>query len=188
MPVRLTAALLLALTAAAGPARAGFAGQTVGATYNFPDLATVNNNLGAAVVGAGVEFTQPLAALVFLDLSDTNILITSNVSPPAAFITFTGSVDFNGFVFRDVNGTIPAITGADVNPATTARSGLAPVVTFDADRVFVNLRGVNFAPGEQVLIDVRFAPSAVPAPPAVLIAGIGLLALVGVRRIRPRAA
>jgi hypothetical protein len=177
--------IALALTT---PARAGFLGNTVGATFNDPDLATVFANLGTAVVGPGIEFPNAAPFGAFgLDLSDTNIRIAVT-DPTNLRFTFAANA-FNGYVFTSVGGTIPAITGVSVNPETNLAGFTASRLTFDANHIMVNLSGLvfigplNTLPLSVVSIDVQFAPTAVPAPPTLLLGLVGV-GCAGVARLR----
>src|SRR5690349_4958824 len=95
------------------------------------------------------------------------------------------TVPFNGFRLTDVNGTIPAFTsftmGANTGLLTETYGN--PVLTFDADNLYVNWRSIGFQPG---ITEFQVGVNAVPEPEnyAMLLAGMTLLGFRLARRTR----
>lgn len=178
---RIFAAAFLAVSSIA--AQAGFLGNTVEARAYFPNLPPGNTTNGGpvqAVVGAGVEFSNGQFTPFFgptFDFADTSITITQ---------TLTGhqGATFNGWSFFDVFSTIDSIVGVDILSDNTGFfSGDPSRIFFDADHVFVNFQALSFSVGApEIVLGVRFASNQVPEPESLALVGLGLLALVGVRR------
>ncbi|MAC32594.1 MAG: hypothetical protein CME38_03180 [Haliea sp.] len=159
-----------------GQAVASFDGQNVQGDYFFPNLATTLNPPVSAIVGPGIEFNDFPSGdqRTDVDISANNILITY-ISGPSSWT----SADFNGAVFSDPDGTIPAITGVSINPATTMVGLDASRVSFDADSVSINWNGLNFDVDTIVSLDVQFGATATPAPVPTLPLGLLFLLAAG---------
>lgn len=147
---------------------ASFDGQTVRASYFFPDNSTLIDQQDATV-GPGVEFPNFPAVdpRTNVDISATNILITYNSAS-----SWTTAA-FNGPVFQDL-GTAPPITGVTINAATNM-AGLDPSrISFDADSISINWNGLPFDTTTIVSLDVTFAA----APGALAVPALGQMTLV----------
>jgi hypothetical protein len=81
---------------------------------------------------------------------------------------------FNGFVF-DFDGA-PTITGVSLDGTST----YSPVVTFDANTVFVNEAGVTLVPGSHLLVNIAAVPE--PEAYAMMLGGLAWLAVMARRR------
>ena len=164
---------------------AGFLGNQVGAQTLMPTIGTVSQDLGTAIVGAGIEF--PLS-VISSDLTDNQIHIFVSANTPTA--TF-GAASFFGFRFYDAGGTVPDITGLSINGSTNLAGLDASRLTFDTNNIFINLQGLTFQgptstqPLTNLLLDVQFA--AVPEPSTMTLLGCGLaLGMIKMRRRETR--
>lgn len=173
-------AATLAATLAPQPAAAQLAGETIGAQYLFPDLASIIIDFPAAVVGAGVEFNAINQSQV--DVADASLTISS---VPGQGPTQLLPAAFNGYRIYDVGGTLPGFVTVTVNAATNLPGFDATRVSFDADNVFVNLQDLVLLPGEIVLLDIGFA-STVPEPATVGLVATGLVVVGAAARRRRR--
>ena len=146
-------------------------GQTVRATYEFDDLGELYAGPVDVVVGPPVELPN-FALFADVDLSDTNILFAANRHAGV------NDVNFDGFHFFDVLGTIPAFTslGVSLNPATNYEGFVASRITFDADNIWVNVANLPGVQGQVISIDLAADVAAVPEPSTLLLLGAGLLA------------
>ena len=169
------AAVIVALHAIAATAHAGFVGHTVHLDFRLPDFATVNFDFGNAVVGPGVEFNTSAAAIDLTDLQ-----ISFDFVGPGAFVALG---PFNGFKFNDALGTIPDITAVSIN-SNNMGGFTASDVSFDANNIFLNFNSTGFDASTLVVLDVAFAPSAVPAPASLMLVALGLIGITAARRWR----
>lgn len=150
----LSMALVVACLAVASTVHASLLdGQTV-ATTNFhgtaPETTLVIGPV-ESVVGPGVELTDfGWSGFVRIDFSDTNILITLTIDQPFGY--------FELLRFVDSKGTIPAFTGVTINPATNYEGFDASRVSFDADRIDVNLTALPGLKGQQISLDLTPGP------------------------------
>lgn len=154
---------------------ASFDGNTVQGEYYFPNLGSPLNGPVTAVVGPGVEFTNFPSGdqRTNVDISASNIRITYLSA------STWSSATFNGPVFRDINGTIPPITGVSINPATNMVGLDISRVTFDADSVSINWNGLPFDTSTVVSIDVQFGGTAQPqSVPSLSLYGIVMLSML----------
>ena len=134
-------------------------------------------------VGANVEFPRiqafqlastPLAN-VSIDVDATSI---SWDFSEAGTSTFSAG-DFNGYVFTDSMGMIPAFTGVAIDPAMNSLGLVASDVSFTEEEIAVNVAGRAFDPSTKLRI--TFLPE--PSESMLLVAGVvGLLCL---RQFRP---
>lgn len=160
-----------------GRAEAGFLFDSINADYLYPTQ-------GAVLVDLGTQAVNPIALFnsfgqTNYGVSDTNIRITSSA---VANINFLPAA-FNGVSFTDVTAD-PGITGLVVNPATNLAGFDASRISFTSNTVFVNLQGLVTTPLTVVSLDVRFGATAVPEPPALALAGTGVLLALGCARRR----
>ena len=157
-----------------------FDGQSVKYQYLFPTITTENAGAsnGTFAVGAGVEVSNLIGGVGTLDITSNGF--TAHFTGTGTF----GLGSFNGFRITDINNTIGAFTSFSVVSNTGV--GGAPVLTFDADNLYVNWQGLGFFAGG----DVVFAVNSVPEPEtyAMMLAGLGLLGVAARRRKQKQAA
>lgn len=176
MSIRKLVSIAAAVTAisAALPANAALlAGETVGFKYIFPDQSSVFQDMGTAVVGAGVEFTN--FSYFNLDVADTAITASS-----FAFGSSWTSSAFNGFVLTDTNNAV-TITSVSVDPLTNMAGLDSSRISFDAHNIYVNWNGLSFDPSTIVKLDIN-GGGTVPEPTSIALAALGLLGLSISRR------
>lgn len=147
-------------------------GQTVQATYYFPDSSTVYAVGANVTVGAGIEYLD-FINYFDLDLDDATITASNFASSGR----WTGT-SFNGFVIRDVNGTIGWFTSVTISPLTNMAGLDASRISFTSDQIFVNWQGLAINPGTVVALDVT---GAVPEP-TTLVLMASALAGIALRR------
>ena len=181
--VRMAAAVMLAMAWTAASAQLD--GRTMRAQAYDPDLSTPDGPSVDGVVGPGVEVTN-LDDEVSIDYSNASILITDI----AGGVWPTGS--FVGIVMFDVNGTMPPISGVSLDPSSTQPGASAARISFDAQTVRFDFKGLNGVIGNTVRLNLQFG--AAPSPTAVptlgdmaLVSLPCLLMLLGAGRIKRRA-
>jgi hypothetical protein len=154
--------------------------SVTGAIYccDAPNEANRATNLVTATVGPGVEFPNgvfssltpglsPVAATV--DIGATTIDLQYLASAPAAPGVFDGYV----FTFEGA----PTITGVTLDPSST----LTPAsISYTGNTVLINNADLALTPQSRVLVNVSLVPE--PATAGLLAAGLGLMAVMGMRR------
>ena len=121
-----------------------FDGHTVNYQYYFPNLSTPYASAGNGdyLVDTGVEISNVVDDFGTIDFSGDKFVISfahgGNFSPTA----------FNGFAISDVSASINPFTSFSL-VSNTAVSG-TPILSFDANHLYVNWAGLNFNRGELV--------------------------------------
>ena len=163
------AAAALACAVAVGysaPASAALLdGQTIQLTYVFPDSST--NFEGPFDYTVGTSPDRVFFGLVSANVSDTNI---------TASMDFSGSFNntsFNGIRLHDFYGTVASFTSAFVNVSSNVAGFDNSRVTFDADNVYLNFRGLNVSGHNVFSVDINGGAVPEPATWAMMIIGFG---------------
>jgi hypothetical protein len=177
-------AICVGFVVSALPAMADFVGDTVNGTYFYPDLSSPWQNGGDQVV-------NPQAVFNFATNSPNT---TATVSAGQIVLSFddgdgTFNVSaFNGVVITDLTNSL--ITGASLDASSTLAGFNTSDISFTSNSVSLDLSGfaVHVALDRAVVVNVSFAPAAVPLHPSwpltlLGFAGIGFMAYR--RRSRP---
>ncbi len=167
---------LLGVMASALPAHSAlFEGNMVRMSHDYPTQGTVLVGPQDALVGPGNEGTF-FQQYYTIDVSDLTIDVAFT-----GVATFDSSA-FNGVHVSDINGTIPGIQSVSLG-ATSFGSFDGSRISFDADNIYIDLRGINSVGGEFIQVNVLAAPVPEPAPYATMILGlIGVSAAAMTRR------
>lgn len=126
-----------------------------------PDRSTTISAPVSSCIGANVEFPRIRAfKLASSDLANVSIDVDSTrISwdfSEAGSGTF-GPADFNGYVFTDSLGTIPAIAGVEIDPALNSLGLEGSDVSFTEDEIAVNVEGEAFGPATKLRIHFDLA-------------------------------
>ena len=162
--------LAVSLAGAALPAaRANLlTGQTVEATYCFPNICTVFAGPQDVIGPAGT--ISNFANFVNLAFSDTNILITTTRNAGL------NNVAFDGLRFVDLNANIPHFTNVTLDPATNYAGFTSSRISTAANTIFVNLEDLPGLTGQQISLDI--VSTTVPEPNSIAILGAALASVL----------
>jgi hypothetical protein len=136
-------------------------------------------NAATATVGPTIEYPQG----TFTSLSSSLDVVPVAIDVGSNYIDLrysaggtTAAGGFNGFVFSFTGA--PAITAVSLDPTST----YSPVVTFDADTIYVNEAGLTLTSTSRAMINVTAVPE--PETYALMLGGMALLGLAARRRGR----
>jgi hypothetical protein len=154
----------LGVVLASANAYADLTGDTIHATYIYPDSSTVYQNLGT--------FTVPGGGNNLFGIFDYTV-IGSQISISATTVAFFDGTAFNGFEFSDISQD-PGISGMTLDPSTTAPVNVGDA-SFTSHTFALNFTGQSWTtPGETAVFDLLFQTSPAPGP----IPGAGLLSYI----------
>lgn len=152
---------------------AGISGDTVNATYYYPDSSSLYQDLGTQVI-SGLGNTYNFDGYFDLLVTDTQIIAKNFI-----FASYWSPSDFNGFKVTDLTKNFSSIYQVD---SATTMAGLTNANLSTAGNSFsVNWQGLSFNQDTQVVLN---AVSAVPEPETygMMLAGLGLMGFMVRRR------
>ena len=152
------------------PSTLSFLGSEISLQIYSPDFETPVTNGLTTVVGDGVEFGDLPADDI--EGGGTPIDVNVDVTPTSVLFEVeqpTGGTfndgEFNGYVFFDLNDTVPLIQNVTLDPAGTTLAVDDSDVIFIDDAFALDVGGVNYNPGDTVKLDFTFgAGSSTPDP------------------------
>ena len=157
--------LLLLLTAIAELSAPLCSGQMLGSRIQlegfYPDLdSPVYTTPIKTITASDIEFPN-LAQYVFnavnvdIDFTDSSITITftGNMGHFSRFLSAT----FNGYVFTDIDDTIPDFMGFSIDTSVTTLGIQPSAVTFNKNQLFINVSGLSFNDATVAKFNVSFA-------------------------------
>lgn len=157
--MRLPYFIALSLAALSPAANAQMLGQTMDAEWVYSSFGqTIENH--TVLVGPGVELpsTTILNDSKFeIDIYDDTIEFRFNSASSWA------NTAFNGWLFRDTNGTLPAISGYAIDSFSAGVTNTGGITTgFNDDECWANFAGLSFAGGgDWIRMRVTFGNSPV---------------------------
>jgi hypothetical protein len=152
-------------------AHAVLLGDTISASYQFPNLGSVIQSSGTAIVGSGIEFSDIYPG-VTADFADT----TLTIEYLSAFSWYFGSQ--NGPVFIDLTSPF---THASLDVATNVSNFTARDVSVSNGQLILNWEGLSFLQGAEIVLDLADVNQSVPEPATVALLGMSMIALGAVR-------
>ena len=176
MKTRIVAGILGALFSF-GQAQAFVIGDQVLVSWLYPDQGTSYWDSSVITVSDAVE----LPNIADLGVLDVNI---SDESPELAF-DFTNTTSFfdtsfNGFFIQDFSSSIADFL--DVTIADTNLEGFdASRIFFSSEAIYINFSGIAFNNQSYIDFDIDFESVSVPEPGTLLLFGIGIAGIAGVR-------
>jgi hypothetical protein len=164
--MRLTILTILLTALVVPQAQANISGDSIVATYLFPDILTIYAGPTATVVGPGSELLD-FARFVNIDFSANNILITTVRNAGI------NNVAFDGLDFFDAKPDFQDVT---LDPATNYAGFDSSRLFSTANSIFLNFEDLPGLLGQRVSIDI--GDSAVPEPSYGVTLAAALLALL----------
>jgi len=172
--------LAIALTLGVSQAYAGIIGDTINATYYFPNSTTPYSPYGDipnAIVGSGIEFvagSYPYPYSYFdIDLSNDGVLITFVVDAPfsGSGQPWESSITFNGIKLTNLTKSF--------DPSTLS---LTSGSRFDwsGNTISLNWQGIHYRVGDQIVINFANVPE--PETFAMVLEGLILIGAMTRRR------
>ncbi|MDZ5457171.1 PEP-CTERM sorting domain-containing protein [Azohydromonas lata] len=138
---------------------------------------------GDYLVGAGVEVADVADGAATMDISDDRIVIRFRYTNAFGLGDSAGPFQFNGWVLSDVLGQVDAFSAVSVDTAGTTLADFSPVqLSFNANAITVNWKGLNFEEGQQLVLDLRTNPVPEPGGLPLMLAGLLGIALVRLKR------
>lgn len=176
--MKINTVVVAALIFGAAQANAGISGDTVNATYYFPDSSSSYSPYGDipnAIVGTGVEFAggENLYPYSYfdVDLSDSGVLITFlNDAPYSGGSAYwESSITFNGLKLTNLT--------KNFEPSALSESSHDLVdFSWSGDTLSFNWQGVHFNAGDQIIVTTTSIPE--PTTYTMILASLLLLSFM----------
>ncbi|MES2463435.1 MAG: PEP-CTERM sorting domain-containing protein [Armatimonadota bacterium] len=151
-------------------------GQAVTVTLNGPAQTTVNRNLGTqTVTPTGVDFSY--FGAVTITVTPNQVVFTNN---PGNTVVY-GAVPFVGFQIAQTGALPAAFTSVTLDAASNVSGFDASRISFDSTNIFANFQGLRTTSGQNVTLNLGFAPAAaaVPEPSEWLAMGMATASIGG---------
>jgi hypothetical protein len=176
--MRLWGVLLMVFVCLSSPAFGSIVGDTITVEWKYPNISSTYMTNNVVVPGSWV----PGSGVGEINIQDGIITIRNDT------YGWSGSSGFNGFIFTDIS-QVPNFTSFTLVSITGFAPPVAPILSFDADQLFVNFNAnaaANIGSGIGQLYTFSFTDqaTAVPLPGAAWLLGSGLLGLASWRRFR----
>jgi hypothetical protein len=155
-------------------------GTTVDVHYDYVSDSLTRHTLDSVLVGAGIELTCPGSAQICLTLSSPTQ--TVDIGDNGIQYAYVGSgsgfndITTNAFTFASLYGSGTKITGVTL-VGTTITGFDASRLSFTDHSVTVSMNGVGLAPTASFQLSIQTAAVPEPASAALLLGGLGLLAV-----------
>lgn len=169
-PSRILLAACAVLCVATGVQGSLLTGKTIHVQWLSPNMSTILNGFDYDyVVGSDKEIENIVGTNMDVDFFDTSILFSFDFTATFSYETF------NGIRIEDRAGNVPDFMSASysADPGTTLPSGFdASRISYDANNIYVNFRGIEGATSRTVRLDV------VPEPALIFptLLGVGVYA------------
>lgn len=158
--------------------------MAIGYNFLYPDINTVYGGALNATFYVPVGGLQTIGSNADRYYSDQSILGIFKRDGDYGPTWNSDQASFVGWEFYDVNGTINRFTSVTLSPATNMVGLDASRISFDADHIWVNFKGLSYAKGDVVSLDLASSAPPVPEPEtySMMVAGLGILGLIVRRR------
>jgi hypothetical protein len=142
---------ILMLASGSIVAAQGFEENTIRLTVDSPNIGNTAGGPFDSVVGSHIEF-GPSGSVVPVDIDFTSNTINLDYSSGGSFASGT----FNGYVFTDLNDTIPDIQDVSIDPTTTLGID-GNRVSFNQNQIFINVASLSYNSSSKIKLYVNFS-------------------------------
>lgn len=148
--VAVTVVTLLGLSQSVGAA--GFDGKNMTLFFDDPTLGTHIDTRNFTVFSP--REAESILGFMTLDVQARKLVLTTRLSGNT--IASLPNSNFSGLTLFDSGNNLPTITGVSIRSSTDLPGFEASRLSFDADNIHANLRGLNFRPDTRLELDVTF--------------------------------